>query len=75
MIFDNWQHVEADLHQVYGVDLDDPALKRRTWRWLKLRIAGLCSTECRLSNVLRPETPSSPQAPGTGKTVAYDDPQ
>jgi hypothetical protein len=67
--------VEADLHQVYGVDLDDPALKRRTWRWLKLRIAGLCSTECRLSNALRPpETPSSSQAGGARPTVAYDDP-
>lgn len=67
--------MEADLHQVYGVDLDDAALKCRTWRWLKLRIAGLCSTECRLSYALRPpDAPSSPQAGGTGSPVAYDDP-
>lgn len=42
MIFDNWPLVEADLHQVYGIDLDEPGILRaRTWRWLRIRILGL----------------------------------
>lgn len=31
--------VEADLHAVYGIDLDD--LPERTWRWLRVRIRRL----------------------------------
>jgi len=34
--------IETDMHQVYGIDLGDRGLLRaRTWRWLKVRIAGL----------------------------------
>ncbi|HEY9353809.1 MAG TPA: hypothetical protein VIP28_11185 [Nocardioides sp.] len=48
--------IEADLHEVYGIDLDDRALLRaRTWRWLKARIAGLLDdTGSRLFRALNP---------------------
>jgi hypothetical protein len=66
--------VEADLHQVYGIDLGDPLL-RRSWRWLKLRIAGLCSTESRLSSTLNPpDDPSRTSATDPARLAAYDDP-
>ena len=41
-IFEHWRLIETDMHQVYGIDLGDRGLLRaRTWRWLKVRIAGL----------------------------------
>ena len=48
--------IEADLHEVYGIDLDDRGLLRaRTWRWLKARIVGLLDdTESRLFRALNP---------------------
>lgn len=40
-----WSHVENDLHDMYGIDLDDTALMQsRTWRWLRTRISGLLTT-------------------------------
>lgn len=78
MIFERWALVEADLHSVYGVDLGDATLaaqRGRTWRWLKLRIAGLCSVECRLSDALRPtDEMSTPSGAGQARPTAYDDP-
>lgn len=78
MVFERWAMVEADLHSVYGVDLGDATLmaqRGRTWRWLKVRIAGLCSVECRLSDALRPAD-GTPGASGAGqeRPTAYDDP-
>lgn len=41
------------MHQLYGVDLGDRELLRsRSWRWFKVRLVGLVSTECRLSLAL-----------------------
>jgi hypothetical protein len=37
----HWSRIEADLHERYGVDLDDEVFRRRTWRWLRLRILAL----------------------------------
>lgn len=38
----HWKHVEADLHDCYGIDIEDTNLMgSRTWRWLKVRILGL----------------------------------
>lgn len=52
-LFSRWPLVEADLHQVYGIDLDNAVqLRSRSWRWLKIRLVGLTGTECRLSNAL-----------------------
>lgn len=41
-VLERWDLVEADLHQVYGIDIDDRELREtRTWRWLRVRIGGL----------------------------------
>jgi len=58
------------------VDLDDPSLKRRSWRWLKMRIVGLVSAESRLSRALAPpDDGSSPSSTDPNRTAAYDDPE
>ncbi|WEB44011.1 hypothetical protein MOV08_35185 [Streptomyces yunnanensis] len=60
--------IEADLHEIYGVDLGDRALLRaRSWRWLRVRILALLSAESRLARVLTPP-PAAPAPPG-GTTV------
>jgi hypothetical protein len=54
-LLQQWVLIEADLHQVYGIDVeDDGLLRRRTWRWLQLRILGLLSTESRLQRHFNP---------------------
>ncbi|MEU9557973.1 hypothetical protein [Streptomyces fumanus] len=59
--------IEADLHQVYGIDVEDGRadgtggiLQRRTWRWLQLRILGLLSTESRLQRHFNPPDDTTP---------------
>lgn len=55
-ILTRWDLVEADLHETYGIDLDQPRLlPRHTWRWLQSRIIGLLSADTRLSRALAPE--------------------
>jgi hypothetical protein len=50
--------VEADLHDVYGVDVEDRALMRaRTWRWLRVRVEGLLACDSRLHRTLFPPPP------------------
>lgn len=47
--------IEADLHERYGIDLDEPGLTRaRRWRWLQVRIAALLAVDSRLATVLQP---------------------
>ncbi|WP_330261786.1 hypothetical protein [Streptomyces sp. NBC_00539] len=59
-ILDEWPLVEADLHETYGLDLSTPGLlQTRSWRWLRVRVLGLLSTETRLARLLNP----SPDAP------------
>jgi len=55
--------IEADLHQLYGIDLDDRELLRaRTWRWLRVRILGLMETrESRLYRTLFPQQTAEPE--------------
>lgn len=36
-----WDLVEADLHERYGIDVDNGILARRSWRWLRTRILAL----------------------------------
>ncbi|KAA6224056.1 hypothetical protein CP973_00305 [Streptomyces albofaciens JCM 4342] len=65
-ILDEWPLVEADLHEVYGIDLGAPGILRaRSWRWLRLRILGLLSAESRLARTLAP----SQDAPAPGGTT------
>ncbi|MBG0560729.1 hypothetical protein [Actinoplanes aureus] len=50
----HWVHIEADLHERYGVDVEDRAVMRsRSWRWLQTRIVGLLSVESRLRRALK----------------------
>lgn len=51
-ILTRWALVEADLHSVYGIDLHDPALERRSWPWLRSRVLGLLTVESRLARAL-----------------------
>jgi len=55
-----WALIEADLHQVYGIDVESGILRERTWRWLQARILGLLSTdESRLHrHIFPPEEPA-----------------
>ncbi|RLU85936.1 hypothetical protein CTZ27_26335 [Streptomyces griseocarneus] len=67
-ILEAWPLVEADLHEVYGIDVGAPGLLRgRSWRWLRLRILGLLSAESRLARALTP--PPDSTAPKGGTTV------
>ncbi|QKW54679.1 hypothetical protein HUT08_21585 [Streptomyces buecherae] len=60
-ILTHWPHVEADLHEVYGIDVGAPGLLRaRSWRWLRTRIEGLLSAESRLARLLTPDPPAAP---------------
>lgn len=55
VLFERWALIEADLHEVYGIDLDDEHLMAtRTWRWLRTRIAGLISTNTRIARSMAP---------------------
>ncbi|MEV5537459.1 hypothetical protein AB0L13_11415 [Saccharopolyspora shandongensis] len=46
--------IEADLHEVYGIDVEAGILRARSWRWLRTRIIGLLSCESRLARALAP---------------------
>ncbi|MCP3799740.1 hypothetical protein NLX83_10770 [Allokutzneria sp. A3M-2-11 16] len=46
--------IEADLHSVYGVDVESGILRARSWRWLRVRVVGLLSCESRLARALSP---------------------
>lgn len=38
-VLDGWGALELDLHDLLGIDMEDPTiLHGRTWRWLHLRI-------------------------------------
>jgi len=52
-ILTHWNLIEADLQDA-GIDIDSGILKRRTWRWLAVRISGLLSVESRLQRKLFP---------------------
>jgi len=50
-----WPLVEADLHDTYGIDLDEPGLlKARSWRWLRTRLFGLLTADTRVARALDP---------------------
>lgn len=51
-----WALIEADLHDVYGIDVEDRTLMRtRSWRWLQTRIFGLLAADTRIYRVFAPE--------------------
>lgn len=58
-----WPLIECDLHDVYGIDLDDDrVMTGRTWRWLRTRIVGLLDRD---SALLRDLTPAPRLPPVT----------
>lgn len=51
-----WQHrdeIEADLHERYGIDLTGGILRRRSARWLRVKVQGLLGIESRLARELK----------------------
>ncbi|WP_416962974.1 hypothetical protein [Streptomyces sp. Agncl-13] len=61
-LLDEWPLVEADLHEFYGVDVGAPGLlDERSWRWLRVRIFGLLSTDSRIQRLFNP--PPEPKKP------------
>lgn len=43
-LLQHWSLIEADLHEVFGIDVaDDALLAARTWPWLASRISALLS--------------------------------
>ncbi|THV26060.1 hypothetical protein E9998_19965 [Glycomyces paridis] len=61
--------VEADLHEIYGVDTGSGVLDQRSWAWLQRRLAGLLTCECRLQRKLKPpeKTAKTPSMPSRGR--------
>lgn len=60
-LLEQWPLVEADFQEVYGVDLNTPGLLQgRSWRWLKVRLYGLLSAECRTARHFAPPEPKQP---------------
>ncbi|WP_432164861.1 hypothetical protein [Streptomyces sp. bgisy031] len=61
---EQWPLVEADMHEVYGIDLSEPLLLRqRSWRWFRIRLWGLLSAESRISRRFQPPEPKSSRTP------------
>lgn len=62
LLTDHWDLVDADLHEIYGLDSEDPVvLDERTWGWFKRRLIGLLSCECRIQRKLAPPEKTKPQ--------------
>ncbi|MGW6518540.1 hypothetical protein [Streptomyces sp. NPDC054962] len=65
-ILDEWPLIEADLHEVYGVDVGAPGLlETRSWRWLRVRILGLLSADSRINRHMFPPDQKSAGAART----------
>jgi hypothetical protein len=63
-LLQQWPLIEADLHETYGIDVeDDHLLQRRSWRWFRTRVIGLLSTESRLHRHFAPPPEKNPRTP------------
>jgi hypothetical protein len=51
-IFGQWARLEADFHDVYGVDLE-AVFRVKSWRWFMVRVDGLLSCDSRLRRFFR----------------------
>lgn len=72
-LLEHWQLVEADLHQQYGLDVEDAQLlAARPWRWLRVRVVQLLSIPP--SVVVRPDGKSF-TVPATRIGLALDPPK
>jgi hypothetical protein len=61
----HWDLIDADLHQVYGLDSASEAFNERPWRWFQRRVLGLLTCESRIQRKLAPPepTPAVPSIP------------
>lgn len=48
-----WPLLDADLHDVYGIDTATGILRKRTASWFVSRVAGLLTADTRLSRAFR----------------------
>lgn len=51
-ILEQWNAIECDLQEVFGIDVESGILKQRSWRWLKTRIVSLLGGRTRLASAL-----------------------
>ena len=51
-ILSNWDAIETDMHMLYGVDVADGILDRRSWRWFRVRVVRLLAEESMLARAL-----------------------
>lgn len=51
-LFDQWALIEGAFAEVFHLDLEDE-LHRRTWRWFRVRLNHLISTDSALSRHFR----------------------
>lgn len=73
-IFQRWQLVEADLHQLYGVDLASGVWQSRSGPWLRIRVLGLLTEpSTRLFRVLRDRDHQHEQAHTRADESSFDD--
>ena len=61
-IWENFNDLEADFHEIYGVDFGSNILNERDWRWFKTRTEGLLDRDTRIAttlgcNIYIPRTP------------------
>jgi hypothetical protein len=69
----HWALIEADLADAYGIDLEaaPSVLTTRSWRWLRVRITGLLSSESsRVNAVLSAEHEAAKKGRSTYRTPA-----
>lgn len=62
--------IEQDLHEVYGIDVNladafhDRTLRKRSWSWFLVRLAGLLNSNTRLTAAMTPDKPTgAPREP------------
>ncbi|RLL70308.1 hypothetical protein D7M15_09090 [Streptomyces sp. Z26] len=53
-LLEQWPLIETDLHAEYGIDVGSGILRARTWRWLRVRIAGLLTADTRVARHFAP---------------------
>jgi len=55
-----WPLLDADLHDVYGIDTATGILRKRTATWFRHRVFGLLTADTRISRALRPPDEPAP---------------
>lgn len=51
-LLSRWDAIETDFHHFYGCDLGDGVLRRRSWRWFRIRVIRLLTEDSMLSRAL-----------------------